>query len=293
MRSGFVSLIGRPNVGKSSLVNTIINKKIAIISDKPQTTRNNIKGIYNEEDIQIVFIDTPGVHKPNHKLGKILNNQAYYGINDADIVLFLVDVSEELGKGDKYILEKLKDIKKVVFLVLNKIDKITKEELILKIEEYKDLYDFNEIIPVSAYKKNNISTLIEVIKSYLPDKVKYYDTEVTDKKIDFIIGEIIREKVFTLTNDEVPHSLTCLVEFIEYGRTSNNIVASIIVDRDALKKIVIGKNGAMIKEVGILARKEIEEIFGKKVYLDLKVKTIKKWRDSDKYLKEFGFDHFE
>ena len=294
MKSGFVSLIGRPNVGKSTLLNSIIGQKIAITSAKPQTTRNIIQGIYNEKDTQIVFVDTPGIHKPVHKLGKILNKQAYYSIDDVDIILFLVDVSVKLGPGDKYVIEKLKEVKKTTILVLNKIDTISKDDLLLKISEYKDLYEFDEIVPVSAYKKTNINRLIEVIKKYLPDQVKYFSEEqVTNKLIDFLISEIIREKVFELTEEEVPHSTTCVVESIELGKTSNTINASIIVDRDSLKKIIIGKQGSKIKEIGSLARIEIEELMGKKIYLDLLVKTVKKWRDKDKYLSEFGYNDFE
>lgn len=294
MRSGFVSLVGRPNVGKSTLLNSIIGRKIAITSSKPQTTRNIIQGIYNEEDTQIVFVDTPGIHKPVHKLGKILNKQAYYSIDDVDIILFLVDVSVKLGPGDKYVIEKLKEVKKPTILVLNKIDTISKDDLLLKITEYKDLYEFEEIVPVSAYKKTNINRLIDVIKKYLPDQVKYFSEEqVTNKLIDFLIAEIIREKVFELTEEEVPHSTTCIVESIELGKTSNTINASIIVDRDSLKKIIIGKQGSKIKEIGSLARVEIEELMGKKIYLDLFVKTVKKWRDKDKYLSEFGYNDFE
>lgn len=294
MKSGFVSLVGRPNIGKSTLLNSIVGKKIAITSDKPQTTRNIIQGIYNEEDTQIVFVDTPGIHKPVHKLGKILNKQAYYSIDDVDIILFLVDASSKLGPGDKYVLERIKEAKKTTILVLNKIDNISKDEILLKIDEYKDLYEFEEIVPISAFKKQNIDRLIEVIKKYLPDQVKYYnDEEVTNKLIDFLIAEIIREKVFLLTDEEVPHSTTCIVESIELGKTSNTINATIIVDRDALKKIIIGKQGSKIKEIGSLARVEIEELMGKKVYLDLFVKTVKKWRDKDKYLSEFGYNDFK
>lgn len=294
MKSGFVSLIGRPNVGKSTLLNSIMKQKIAITSSKPQTTRNIIRGIYNEEDTQIVFVDTPGIHKPIHKLGKVLNKQAYYTIDDVDIILFLVDASTKLGKGDKYVLEKLKDINKPVILVLNKIDNITKDEILIKIEEYKDLYDFSEIVPVSAVKKNNIDTLIKVIKKYLKDEIMYYGKEeVTNRKIDFLIAEIIREKVFEVTSEEVPHSTTCIVDSIEFGKNSNTINASIIVDRDSLKKIIIGSKGSKIKEIGSLARVEIEALMGKKIYLSLFVKTIKKWRDSDKYLQEFGYNDFE
>ena len=293
MKSGFVSLIGRPNVGKSTLLNSIIGKKVAITSDKPQTTRNIIEGIYNDSDTQIVFVDTPGIHKPKYKLGKYLNKQAYYSIDDVDVVVFLVDASEELGKGDLYIIEKLKEIDKPVILILNKIDKIKKEQILLKIDEYKDLYNFKEIIPLSALKKDNIKTLLEVLNKYLPDNIKYFDDDVyTNKRLEFLISEIVREKVFNLTNEEVPHSVTCIVEQIKKEKNNYSINVAIIVDRDSLKKIIIGKQGSMIKEIGIEARKDLEELLDKKVYLELFVKTIKNWRDKEKYLQEFGFKDF-
>ena len=200
MKSGFVGLIGRPNVGKSTLINSIVGKKVAITSNKPQTTRNIIQGIYNDKETQIVFVDTPGIHKPTHKLGKVLNKQAYYSINDVDVLLFLIDGSQNLGPGDKYIIEKLKEQNKPVILIINKIDKFNKEQLILKINEYKDLYDFNEIIPISALKKNNINTLIKVLRNYLPDNIKYYEEgTISNKTIPFMISEIVREKIFNLT----------------------------------------------------------------------------------------------
>ena len=194
MKSGFVGVIGRPNVGKSTLVNIIIGKKVAITSSKPQTTRNIIQGIYNEDKVQIVFVDTPGIHKPVNKLGKTLNKQAYYSIEDTDIILFLIDAFEGLGKGDIYILDRLKEINKPVILIINKIDKITHEEILKRIEDYKDLYDFDEIIPVSALTKNNVDDLIETLKKYLPDNIKYYgEDSITNKSIDFLMAEIVRE----------------------------------------------------------------------------------------------------
>jgi len=294
MRSVFVSLIGRPNVGKSTLLNSIIGKKVAITSDKPQTTRNMIQGIYNDDETQIVFVDTPGIHKPNHKLGKYLNKQAYYSIDDVDVILFLVDASESLGGGDKYILEKLKEADKPVILILNKIDKLTKDEILVKISEYKDLYNFSEIVPVSALKKDNVKTVVEVLRKYLPDSVRFYgEDEITNKPMHFLIAETVREKVFNLTEEEVPHSITCYVENIDNKKNSVNINVVIVVDRDSLKRIIIGARGSKIKEIGSQARIDIENLLGKKVYLELFVKVIKKWRDKEKYLSEFGFNEFE
>ena len=294
MKSGFVSLVGRPNVGKSTLLNSIIGTKVAITSNKPQTTRNVIQGIYNEEDTQIIFVDTPGVHKPNHKLGKYLNKQVYSNIDDVDAILMLVDGSQELGSGDKYIIEKLKEKNIPVILVINKIDKLTHDEILLKIAEYKDLYEFSEIVPLSALKNNNVDELIKTIKNYLKDEIKYYeDNQITNKPLTFTIAEIVREKVFELTHEEVPHSLTCIVENIEKDKNSYHINVAIIVERDSLKKIIIGNRGSKIKEVGIRARKELEILLNKKIYLELYVKTIKKWRDKEKYLQEFGFNDFE
>ncbi len=294
MKSGFVGIIGRPNVGKSTLINNIVGKKVAITSSKPQTTRNIIQGIYNENKTQIIFVDTPGIHKPINKLGKVLNKQAYYSIDDTDIILFIVDAFEGLGKGDIYILDKLKDIDKPVILVINKIDKITHEEILKRISDYKDLYDFDEIVPVSAITKSNIDDLITTIKKYLPDNVKYYgEDSITNKSIDFLMSEIVREKIFKFTEEEIPHSVTCITDSVEVGKNSYNIRISIVVDRDSLKKIIIGKQGEMIKRIGIESRKELEQLLGRSVYLELFVKTVKKWREKEKYLNEFGFNEFK
>ena len=293
MKSGFVGIIGRPNVGKSTLVNSIVGKKVAITTSKPQTTRNIIQGIYNDSDTQIVFVDTPGIHKPNTKLGQTLNKQAYYSMEDTDILLFLVDVTEKLGKGDMFVIEKLKTISKPVILVLNKIDIINKEEIFNKIVEYKDLYEFSDIVPLSALKNNNINELIKVVKKYLRDEFQYYGKDdITNKSIEFLMSEIVREKVMNLTEQEVPHSITCQTQAVEVGKTSYTVYIDIIVDRDSLKKIVIGAHGNMIKEVGTRARLDIEKILNKKVYLELRVKTVKDWRDKEKYLNEYGFNDF-
>lgn len=294
MKSGFVSLIGRPNVGKSTLLNAIIGKKIAITSNTAQTTRNMIQGIYNDENSQIIFVDTPGIHKPKHKLGTILNEQAYYSMNDVDVVLFLVSASEKFGTGDKFILDKLKDIDVPVILVLNKIDKIRYEDILPLLDEYKNYYSFAEIVPVSALNKKNIDDLIKTISKYLEDDIKYYDdSTITNVSDTFIISELIREKVLHLTHEEVPHSVTCVIDLIEEDKNKVVINASLIVDRENLKKILIGSHGSMIKKIGMEARSDIEKFLQKKVYLDLRVKVISDWRDKDSFLnKELGFKDF-
>lgn len=291
MKSGFVSIIGRPNVGKSTLLNTIVGEKIAITSDKPQTTRNLIQGIYNDADTQIVFIDTPGIHKPINKLGNRMNAQSYYSIDDVDVLLLVMDASSELGSGDKFVIDKLSYTLKPVILVLNKIDKLTNDELLLKITEYKDIYDFADIVPISALKKDNVNRLIDVIKKYLTDNVKYFmDDEITSASDEFRICEAVRESILNLTNDEVPYSVTCVINNIEKEKDITNVYVDIIVDRENLKKIIIGKKGIKLKEIGIKARGEIEKILGCQVYLELYVKTLKKWRDKEKYLTDLGFN---
>mgnify|MGYP000011362351 FL=1 len=294
MRSGFVSFVGRPNVGKSTLLNSILGKRVAITSDKPQTTRNMIQGIYNDKDTQIVFVDTPGIHKPKSRLGKVLNKQAYYSINDVDIVVLVVDISEKIGTGDKFVIDVLKNIEnKPVFLVINKIDKLPKEEILKKIDEYQKLYDFAEIIPVSARKKDNTDRLLEVIKKYLPDNIKYFDDNtITSSSPSFIISEFIREKILDLTSEEIPYSVTVIVENLEEDERSMSINAVVVVDRENLKKIIIGKNGSMIKEIGIRSRKDIETYFNKRVYLELFVKVVDKWRDKEKFLNMIGYKDF-
>ncbi len=290
MKSGLIGLVGRPNVGKSTLVNSIVGKKVAIVSNKPQTTRNLIQGIYNDDDSQIVLVDTPGIHKPNHKLGDYLNKEAYYSINDVDAIMFLVPANEEVGGGDKFIIEKLKEANKPVILVINKIDTIKKEDLMNKINSYKDLYPFSDIVPVSALKKDNVKTLINVLKNYLTDNIKYYEDDYyTNKSTNFMIAEMVREKIMNLTHEEVPHSVTCIVESVEKHNNAFEISVCIIVDRDSLKRIIIGKGGSMLKEVGTKARVDIEELLGTKVFLNLYVKTMNKWRDKMNYLKELGF----
>ena len=290
MKSGLIGLVGRPNVGKSTLVNSIVGRKVAIVSDKPQTTRNIIQGIYNDSDTQIVLVDTPGIHKPSHKLGDYLNKEAYFTIDDVDAIMFLVPANEDIGGGDKFIIDKLKEANKPVILVINKIDKIKKEDLLAKIDKYKELYPFSDIVPVSALKKDNIDSLVKVLKTYLTDDIKYYEDDYyTNKSTNFMIAEIVREKIMNLTHEEVPHSVTCIVEKVEKHNNAFEVSVCIIVDRDSLKRIIIGKQGSMLKEVGTKARVDIEELLDKKVFLNLYVKTMNKWRDKMSYLKELGF----
>ena len=289
MRSGTVSIVGRPNVGKSTLLNKILEKKIAITSDKAGTTRNLILGVYNDEDSQIVFVDTPGIHKPEHKLGNVLNKKAYLMTSDVDLVLFVVDISKGFGKGDNFILDRLKQEEAKVILILNKVDNINKEDLIKKIDEIKELYDFLEIIPTSAIKGININDLINTLKKYLPNDFKYYEDDyVTNQPKSLIITERVREKVLRLTEDEIPHTVTCVLETYEEKKDILKLGVLIVIDRENIKKIIIGKNGSMLKKIGSEARLDLEEYFGKKVYLSLYVKVIKNWRDREGLIKELG-----
>lgn len=290
MKSGFVSIVGRPNVGKSTLLNSILKRHIAITSDKSGTTRNIIQGVYNDYDSQIVFVDTPGIHKPKNKLGNLLNKKAYAMTKDIDLVLFLVDIKEGFGKGDAFILEKLKQEKEMLFLVLTKVDKLANKEILLKeIDKLKNLYDFKEIIPISSFKDINIDTLIKTLKKYLKDDRAYYDKEyLTNQPTSMIVTELVREKVLRETKEEVPHSVTCYLEDYELDENIIHLSVLIIVDRENLKKIIIGKNGGMLKKIGSDARRDLEEYFSKKVFLSLYVKTIKNWRDREKYLQELG-----
>lgn len=290
MRSGFVSIVGRPNVGKSTLLNSIVNAKLAITSNVPGTTRNTIEGIYNDHDCQIIFIDTPGIHKPQNKLGRILNRESYTALRDIDAILFLVDASQTLGSGDEFILRSLKGANVPVVLVINKIDKISTEELVKKINEYKDLFMFSDIVPVSALKDDNIQELIRVVKVYLKDSIRYYnEDQVTNLSPKFMMSELVREKVLRLTSNEVPHSVTCVTTHYEVKKDIVEVYVDIIVDRDSLKKIIIGKGGAMLKEIGSQARSDIESMFDKKVYLELYCRTVPKWREREAMLKDLGF----
>lgn len=294
MKSGFVSIIGRPNTGKSTLLNTILKTHLAIVSDVAGTTRNAIQGVYNDTDAQIIFIDTPGIHKPQDKLGKYLNKQSYEALEDIDVILFVVDATAKLGKGDRFIVETFKNVSTPVILVLNKIDKLDDEGILHAINEYRELFDFSDIIPISALKDDNVNRLIKVVKTYLTDEIKYYDDgTITNTSLQFMLGELVREKVLNLTDEEVPHSVTCVATHMKDKGNIFDIYVDIIVDRNSLKKIIIGSGGSMLKKIGMMARRDMEILLGKQVYLELYVKTIKNWRDKERYLSELGFKDFE
>ena len=291
MKSGFVTIVGRPNTGKSTLLNSILERKIAITSNVSGTTRNVIEGIYNDEDSQIVFVDTPGIHKPVNKLGSYMNNKAYQMMDNVDVILFTMDVTKPFGKGDNLILERIKDLNKPVFLILNKVDLVNKDSILEIIRKYTEIFDFKEIFPVSAMKGDNVEDLIYTIKKYLPDGDRYFDeNEITNVSRNFQIGELVREKLLWLTKDEVPHTVTCYTETFEDMGNYIDIGVVIVVDRENLKKIIIGKNGSMLKKVGTYAREDIEELLGKHVNLNTYVKVIESWREKEKFLKELGFD---
>lgn len=291
-KSGFVALVGRPNVGKSTLMNHILGQKIAIMSDKAQTTRNKIHGIYTSDNEQIVFIDTPGIHKPKHKLGEMMTKQALATFNEVDIIMFMIDAEQGYGKGDQFIIDFLKSAESPVFLIVNKIDKVHPDDLLPLIDEYRQRFAFAEVVPVSALRGQNVATLLKQIDAYLPNGPKYYpDDQVTDHPERFIVAELVREKILQLTRDEVPHSIAVVVEKMtrEKGRGLVDIQASIIVERPSQKGIIIGRQGSMMKKIGSLARKDIEALLGSKVFLELWVKVQKDWRDKEAQLRNFGF----
>lgn len=291
-KSGFVSIIGRPNVGKSTLLNTFIGQKIAIMSDKPQTTRNKIQGIYTSERSQIVFIDTPGIHKPKHRLGDFMMKIAQNTLKEVDIILFVINATERFGRGDEFIIELLKQTNQSVFLVVNKIDQIHPDDLFALIDEYRGYFPFKEIIPISALEGNNVPTLIEQIERYLPQGPKYYpEDQITDHPEQFIIAELVREKVLHLTREEIPHSVAVVIDSIEKreGGHAIYVAATIVVERSSQKGIIIGKQGKMLKEIGQNARQDMEALFGSKVFLELWVKVQKDWRNKMTQLRDFGF----
>lgn len=291
-KSGFISIIGRPNVGKSTFLNRVIGQKIAIMSDKPQTTRNKVQGVLTTNDSQLIFIDTPGIHKPKHKLGDFMMKVAQNTLKEVDIVLFMVNAEEGYGRGEEFILEKFKSVKTPIFLVINKIDKIHPDQLLKLIESYKEKHPFAEVIPISALEGNNVETLLEQIKKYLPEGPQFYPADqVTDHPERFIVSELIREKALHLTREEIPHSLAVVIEKMERRDDKDvvHVMAQVIVERDSQKGIIIGKQGSMLKEIGKRARIDIENLLGSKVFLELWVKVQKDWRNKMTQLRDFGF----
>lgn len=293
-KTGFVALIGRPNVGKSTLMNRLIGQKIAITSNKPQTTRNRIQTVYTEERGQIIFLDTPGIHKAKNKLGEYMVNAARQTINDVDVVLWLVEPTTYIGAGEQQIAATLKTCKKPVILVINKVDTIKKEEILKFIDAYKDIVTFDEIVPVSALKGNNTDDLVDAIFKYLPYGPMYYDEDtVTDQPMKQIAAELIREKALRCLSDEIPHGIAVTIESMKERLDGSDIIdieATIICERDSHKGIIIGKGGEMLKKIGSAARYEIEKMMELKVNLKLWVKVKKEWRDNDLLMKNYGYD---
>lgn len=295
-KSGFISIIGRPNVGKSTFLNRVIGQKIAIMSDKPQTTRNKVQGVLTQNDSQMIFIDTPGIHKPKHKLGDFMMKVATNTLKEVDLILFMINAEEGYGRGDEFIIEKLQTVKTPVFLVVNKIDTMHPDDLLPIIEKYQKLYPFAAVVPISALEGNNVDTLLNQIKKHLPEGPQFYPADqVTDHPERFIISELVREKVLHLTREEIPHSVAVVIDSIKKMDNSDtiNVMATIIVERDSQKGIVIGKQGKMLKEVGSRARIDIENLLGSKVFLELWVKVQKDWRNKASQLRDFGFDEKE
>ena len=292
-KSGFVTLIGRPNVGKSTLMNQIIGQKIAITSNKPQTTRNRIQTVYTCEEGQIVFLDTPGIHKAKNKLGEYMVNVAEQTLKEVDVILWLVEPTDYIGAGERHIAEQLQGIKPPVILVINKVDTIKKEEILKFIDNYRKILDFAEIVPVSALKGTNTDDLIDTIFKYLPYGPMFYDEDtVTDQPMRQIVAELVREKALKCLDEEIPHGIAVYIDQMK-ERKSGDIVdidATIVCERDSHKGIIIGKQGAMLKKIGSAARYEIEKMMEMKVNLKLWVKVRKEWRDSDIQLKNFGYD---
>lgn len=290
-KSGFAALIGRPNVGKSTLMNCLIGQKIAITSKKPQTTRNRIQTVYTSEEGQIVFVDTPGIHKAKNKLGDYMVNVAEHSLREVDVILWLVEPTDYIGAGEQHIIEQLKKIKTPVILVINKIDTVKKEQLLGYIDLYRKQLDFAEIVPVSALKKDNTGVLLAQIMKYLPYGLAFYDEDtITDQPTRQIVAELIREKVLHSIDEEIPHGVAVTIESMKYGKKLVDINATIICERDSHKGIIIGKGGQMLKKIGSMARAEIEDLLEQHVNLQLWVKVKKDWRDSDFLIKNFGYD---
>ena len=290
-KSGYVTIVGRPNVGKSTLLNYIMGEKLSIVSNKPQTTRNNIQTILTGDDFQMVFVDTPGIHKPKHKLGEFMVNSAKESTKDVDLVLFLTNPDEEIGRGDKFILETLKDKKCPIFLVLNKVDESTQDRVAKSLEMYSNEFNFAEIVPISAIKGKNVDALLELMKKTMPEGPKYYpDDMITDVQEKFVVSEIIREKALRTLRDEVPHGIAVdIIQMKQNDIGTYHIEVDLICEKDSHKGIIIGKNGQTLKRIGETARYELEKFLRSKVNVKIWVKVRKEWRDNQNFLKELGY----
>lgn len=290
-KSGFVAIVGRPNVGKSTLLNRVVGQKIAIMSDKAQTTRNKIQGVYTTDDAQLIFIDTPGIHKPKHRLGDFMVETAYSALREVDVTLFMISADQKRGKGDDFIIERLRQSQTPVFLVINKIDKVHPDALLAIIEDYSSQMDFAEIVPISATEGNNFETLMKLLIDEMPEGPQYFpEDQITDHPEYFIVSELVREKVLLLTRDEVPHSVAVVVDSMKRDHNDKvHIQATIIVERDSQKGIIIGKGGKMLKQIGTKARLDIEHLLDDKVFLELWVKVQKDWRDKQTFLTDYGY----
>jgi len=289
--SGFVAIIGRPNVGKSTLLNRVVGQKVAIMSDKAQTTRNRIQGIYTTDDTQMVFIDTPGIHKPHSRLGDFMVKSALSTLGEVDAVLFMINADERRGAGDNFIIDRLKNVKQPIYLVINKIDQVHPDHLLEIIDQYKDALPWKEVYPISALEGNNVDELLSTLKTQLPEGPQYYPSDqITDHPERFIISELIREKVLDLTRQEVPHSTAVVIDSIKrQDEEKIHVQATIIIERSSQKGIIIGKGGSMLKKIGSMARRDIELLLGDKVYLELWVKVQENWKDRQDLLASYGY----
>lgn len=289
-KSGFISIVGRPNAGKSTLLNALLDEKIAIISPKPQTTRNNIQGILTKDDAQFIFIDTPGVHKPKHELGRNMNKGVYSSLQDVDVIYLMVDATLAYGSGDEFLLDKLKNSNVPVFLILNKCDLLSKEEILRKLMEWEKRFSFAELIPLSALTNKNLNELLDTTKKYMNEGVQFYPEDMkSDRSIDFRIRECIREKVLYKTQEEIPHSVAVVLENKEEDESRVFLQAVVIVERDSQKGILIGKQAAMIRAITLAAQKELKEMLNKKVDLELYVRVEKNWRNKESKLNQLGY----
>lgn len=293
-KSGFVSIIGRPNAGKSTLLNRIMDEKLAIVCDKPQTTRNNINGILNGEDYQIIFTDTPGIHKPKHALGRSMNKGVYSALQDVDVIYYIVDATKPFGSGDEFVIDKFKNSESAVFLLLNKVDLLSKGKVLDLLQKWTTNYDFAEVFPLSAAEGYNVSALVTATLPYLKGDFKYYPDDMTSDRSDtFRIKEIIREKILYKTIEEVPHSVAVVVESIDEHPNSIEIAATIVVEKDSQKGIIIGKQAKMLTSIKMSSQKELKQLLNKRVDLELYVRVEKNWRDQEQKLKALGYKDFD